>query len=114
MTTVTSDQPVSEVISLSYNHDNLTSNYHNITFLRVPIAEAESDFETPEDEEEEEHDEEDEVDEEDENNENHSQVKSNVLSSAFFVFLFFIVFSIPCRKWVQRCIYCFMTITRCQ
>ncbi|XP_026207010.1 sodium channel protein type 4 subunit alpha B isoform X1 [Anabas testudineus] len=81
LTTVTSDQPVSEVISLSYNHDNLTSNYHNITFLRVPIAEAESDFETPEDEEEEEHDEEDEVDEEDENNENHSQCDESSVCS---------------------------------
>uniref|UniRef100_A0A3Q1GNM6 Sodium channel protein n=1 Tax=Acanthochromis polyacanthus TaxID=80966 RepID=A0A3Q1GNM6_9TELE len=60
-----SEQPVSNVTATSY-HDNLTSNYHNIASLRVPIAEAESDFETPEteDEEDEEEDEDDEEDEE--------------------------------------------------
>uniref|UniRef100_A0AAQ5X3F7 Sodium channel protein n=1 Tax=Amphiprion ocellaris TaxID=80972 RepID=A0AAQ5X3F7_AMPOC len=67
-THVTSEQPASNVTATSY-HDNMTSNYHNIASLRVPIAEAESDFETPETEDEE--DEEDEDDEEDE--EKHSQ-----------------------------------------
>uniref|UniRef100_A0AAQ5XLC5 Sodium channel protein n=1 Tax=Amphiprion ocellaris TaxID=80972 RepID=A0AAQ5XLC5_AMPOC len=62
-------RPASNVTATSY-HDNMTSNYHNIASLRVPIAEAESDFETPETEDEE--DEEDEDDEEDE--EKHSQV----------------------------------------
>ncbi|GLD70851.1 sodium channel protein type 4 subunit alpha B-like protein, partial [Lates japonicus] len=74
LTFVTSDQPVSEVNAFSCSHGNLTSNYHNITFLRVPIAKAESesesecesDFETPEHEDEEE-------DEEDEEEEKHSQ-----------------------------------------
>uniref|UniRef100_A0AAQ6AI81 Sodium channel protein n=1 Tax=Amphiprion ocellaris TaxID=80972 RepID=A0AAQ6AI81_AMPOC len=64
-THVTSEQPASNVTATSY-HDNMTSNYHNIASLRVPIAEAESDFETPETEDEE--DEEDEDDEEDEEN----------------------------------------------
>lgn len=80
LTIVTLEEPVSEVSALSCSHGNLTSNYHNITFLRVPIAEAESDFEMPETEEEEEQDEQDEVDEEDEKNENLSQVKSNLFS----------------------------------
>lgn len=42
------------------NHSNITSNYHNITSLKVPIAESESDLELPvsEDEEEEEEEEE--------------------------------------------------------
>ncbi|RVE70059.1 hypothetical protein OJAV_G00084460 [Oryzias javanicus] len=42
------------------NHGNITSNYHNITTLKVPIAESESDLEMPlnEDEEEEEEEEE--------------------------------------------------------
>uniref|UniRef100_A0A3Q1FTH0 Sodium channel protein n=1 Tax=Acanthochromis polyacanthus TaxID=80966 RepID=A0A3Q1FTH0_9TELE len=69
LTFVASEQPVSNVTATSY-HDNLTSNYHNIASLRVPIAEAESDFETPETEDEED-EEEDEDDEEDE--EKHSQ-----------------------------------------
>ncbi|XP_054861324.1 sodium channel protein type 4 subunit alpha B isoform X2 [Amphiprion ocellaris] len=68
LTFVASEQPASNVTATSY-HDNMTSNYHNIASLRVPIAEAESDFETPETEDEE--DEEDEDDEEDE--EKHSQ-----------------------------------------
>lgn len=68
-----SDEPVSEVGTLSCNYGNVTSNYHNITFLRVPMAEAESDFEKPETEE----DEEDEDD--DETNVNHSKVKPNNL-----------------------------------
>ncbi|XP_071319684.1 sodium channel protein type 4 subunit alpha B isoform X2 [Trachinotus anak] len=59
LTFVTSDQPVSEVNALGYSNDNLSSNYHNITFLKVPIAkaesesESESDFETAENEDEE-------------------------------------------------------------
>ncbi|XP_050924562.1 sodium channel protein type 4 subunit alpha B isoform X2 [Lates calcarifer] len=73
LTFVTSDQPVSEVNAFSCSHGNLTSNYHNITFLRVPIAkaesefesESESDFDTPEHEDEEEN--------EDEEEEKHSQ-----------------------------------------
>ncbi|XP_054463082.1 sodium channel protein type 4 subunit alpha B [Anoplopoma fimbria] len=62
---VTSDQSVSEVTSLDCNHDNLTSNYHNIPCLRVPIAEAEteSDCETPDNDDEEEEEEEDKEDE---------------------------------------------------
>ncbi|XP_031735260.1 sodium channel protein type 4 subunit alpha B [Anarrhichthys ocellatus] len=63
LTFVTSSQPVSEVKSLYCNHGNLTSNYDNVPCLRVPIAEAESDFETPDkdDEEDEEEDEEEET-----------------------------------------------------
>ncbi|XP_068581767.1 sodium channel protein type 4 subunit alpha B isoform X2 [Cebidichthys violaceus] len=63
LTFVTSGQPVSEVKSLDCNHGNLTSNYDNVLCLRVPIAEAESDFETPDkdDEEDEEEDEEEET-----------------------------------------------------
>ncbi|XP_070704027.1 sodium channel protein type 4 subunit alpha B [Pempheris klunzingeri] len=64
LTFVTSDQPVSEVKLLSCNHSNLTSNYHNITSLRVPIAEAESDFEMPDNDDEDEDDEEEEEEEE--------------------------------------------------
>lgn len=79
LTVVTSDEPVSEVSNLKCTQGNLTSNYHNITFLRVPIAEAESDFETLETEDEEQ-DEEDQVDEEDETNENHSYVMFNLFS----------------------------------
>ncbi|XP_073351388.1 sodium channel protein type 4 subunit alpha B isoform X2 [Pagrus major] len=71
VTSVTSDQSVSE--SLSCNHDNLmTSNYHNIASLRVPIAEAESDFETP-DNDDDDDDDDDEKDEEEEEEEKHSQ-----------------------------------------
>ncbi|KAM6914373.1 sodium channel protein type 4 subunit alpha B-like isoform 2-T2 [Lycodopsis pacificus] len=63
LTFVTSSQPVSEVKSLDCNHGNLTSNYDNVPCLKVPIAEAESDFETPDkdDEEDEEEDEEEET-----------------------------------------------------
>lgn len=69
LTFVTSHQPVSEVNALSCSQGNLTSNYQNINFLRVPIAkaESESDFETPENEDEDE-------DEEEEEKEKHSEV----------------------------------------
>ncbi|XP_070780058.1 sodium channel protein type 4 subunit alpha B [Enoplosus armatus] len=60
LTFLTSDQPVSEVKSLSCNHGNMTSIYHNIASLKVPIAEAESDFETPDNDEDEDEDEEEE------------------------------------------------------
>uniref|UniRef100_A0A4W6EV03 Sodium channel protein n=1 Tax=Lates calcarifer TaxID=8187 RepID=A0A4W6EV03_LATCA len=72
------------------SHGNLTSNYHNITFLRVPIAkaesefesESESDFDTPEHEDEEEN--------EDEEEEKHSQVN--------------LFYSILCLKlWCDEC-----------
>ncbi|XP_026180481.1 sodium channel protein type 4 subunit alpha B isoform X1 [Mastacembelus armatus] len=62
LTFVTSDQPMSEVDALGCNRGNLASNYHNITSLKVPIAESESDFETPDNEDEE-------GDEDDEENE---------------------------------------------
>uniref|UniRef100_A0A8C9XPM8 Sodium channel protein n=1 Tax=Sander lucioperca TaxID=283035 RepID=A0A8C9XPM8_SANLU len=58
LTAVTLDQQGSEVKSLDCNHGN----NHDVGRLRVPIAEAESDFETPDNDE----DEEDEVDEENE------------------------------------------------
>lgn len=78
LTFVTSDQPVSEVNALSCSHDNLTSNYHSITFLKVPIAtaesesasESESEFEMPENDEE---------DEEDDEKEKLSQVNKNYM-----------------------------------
>ncbi|XP_034045743.1 LOW QUALITY PROTEIN: sodium channel protein type 4 subunit alpha B [Thalassophryne amazonica] len=47
LTFITTDQPASKVNIVS-------SNYHNIMSLKVPIAEAESDFETPDNEEDEE------------------------------------------------------------
>ena len=50
LTFVTSDQSVSEVKSLGCNHDNLTSSYHISASMKVPIAEAESDFEIPDNE----------------------------------------------------------------
>lgn len=68
MTFVTSDEPEPRDKASSFNHGNLTSNYHNIASLRVPIAEAESYFDIPENEEEEE--EEDDLDRE----EKYSQV----------------------------------------
>lgn len=43
-----------------FSHDNLSSHYHNITSLRVPIAEAESDFDTADNEDENDEDDEDE------------------------------------------------------
>lgn len=76
LTFVTSDQQVSEVESPDCNHDNQTSNYHNIASLRVPIAESESDFETPDDE-----DDEDEENEEEEEEQKHSQVNTILIYS---------------------------------
>ncbi|KAM9391754.1 sodium channel protein type 4 subunit alpha B [Pholidichthys leucotaenia] len=64
LTFVTSDQQVSLEKAPMYSYSNLTSHYHNIASLRVPIAEAESDFETPENEDEEDEEEEDEMKEE--------------------------------------------------
>lgn len=75
LTFVTSDQPASEVKSLSCNHSNLTSNYHNIASLRVPIAEAESDFETPDNDD----DDVDNEDEEEEEVDKNSQVDTLVV-----------------------------------
>ncbi|XP_068606315.1 sodium channel protein type 4 subunit alpha B [Brachionichthys hirsutus] len=58
LTFVTPAQSTTEVNPHSGNRDNLTSSYHSIALLRVPMAEAESDFDAPdsEDEEEEEDD----------------------------------------------------------
>ncbi|XP_070408226.1 sodium channel protein type 4 subunit alpha B isoform X2 [Nothobranchius furzeri] len=56
LTYVTSDQPI--VPPSTGSHDNPTSYYCNITSLKVPIAQAESDTDMAEDEEEEEEDEE--------------------------------------------------------
>ncbi|KAK2894312.1 hypothetical protein Q8A73_016796 [Channa argus] len=77
LTFVTPEQPVSEVNALG--HSNLTSHYHNITFLKVPIAEAESEseFESPENEDEEE----DEENELDEKNDTHSQTDESSVCS---------------------------------
>ncbi|XP_078017902.1 sodium channel protein type 4 subunit alpha B isoform X2 [Epinephelus lanceolatus] len=78
LTFVTSDEPLSEVKSLSCDRGNLSSNYHNIACLRVPIAEAESDFETPDDDD----DDDDDEDEDEEEEEMHSQCdKSSVCST---------------------------------
>ncbi|XP_039980046.1 sodium channel protein type 4 subunit alpha B isoform X2 [Xiphias gladius] len=76
LTFVTSHQPVSEVNALSCSQGNLTSNYQNINFLRVPIAkaESESDFETPENEDEDE-------DEEEEEKEKHSECDESSVCS---------------------------------
>ncbi|XP_070764213.1 sodium channel protein type 4 subunit alpha B-like [Enoplosus armatus] len=49
---VTSDE--TEVKALSGSHGNLTSNYHNIESQRIPIAGAEIELKTPENEEDEE------------------------------------------------------------
>lgn len=62
MTFVTSDQPVSEVKTFSSSNDKRNSNYSNIITLRVPIAEGESDCETPDNNDEDE-DEEEEMEE---------------------------------------------------
>lgn len=56
LTFVTSDEPEPHDKASSFNHGILTSNYHNIASLRVPIAEAESYFDIRENEEEEEYD----------------------------------------------------------
>nr|XP_046270867.1 sodium channel protein type 4 subunit alpha B isoform X2 [Scatophagus argus] len=77
LTFVTSDQTMAEVKSLSCNQDNLTSNYHSIASLRVPIAEAESDFETPDNDD----DDVDEKDEEKEDEEMHSQCDESSVCS---------------------------------
>uniref|UniRef100_A0A8C4GIR7 Sodium channel protein n=1 Tax=Dicentrarchus labrax TaxID=13489 RepID=A0A8C4GIR7_DICLA len=53
-----------KVKSLGCNHDNVTSNYHNIASLRVPIAEAESDFETPDNDDDDDDEKEEEEEEE--------------------------------------------------
>ncbi|XP_051249597.1 LOW QUALITY PROTEIN: sodium channel protein type 4 subunit alpha B [Dicentrarchus labrax] len=74
---VTSDQSMSEVKSLGCNHDNVTSNYHNIASLRVPIAEAESDFETPDNDD----DDDDEKEEEEEEEELSQCDQSSVCST---------------------------------
>ncbi|XP_069021396.1 sodium channel protein type 4 subunit alpha B isoform X2 [Embiotoca jacksoni] len=76
LTFVTSDTPVSHVAAPCGNHGNLTSNYHNIASLRVPIAEAESDFETPDDE-----DDEDDEDDDEEDEEKHSQADESSICS---------------------------------
>ncbi|XP_076608525.1 sodium channel protein type 4 subunit alpha B [Chaetodon auriga] len=74
LTFVSSDQPVSEVKSLTCNYDTLTSNYHNIALLRVPIAEAESDFEMPDNDD-------DEKDEEEEEEVKHSECDESSICS---------------------------------
>ncbi|XP_039901259.1 sodium channel protein type 4 subunit alpha B isoform X2 [Simochromis diagramma] len=56
LTFVTSDEPEPHDKASSFNHGILTSNYHTIASLRVPIAEAESYFDIRENEEEEEDD----------------------------------------------------------
>lgn len=80
---MSSDQSASEVESLSCNYDNLTSNYHNIALLRVPIAEVESDFEMP-DNDDDEKDEEDEEEEEDEEQEEEEEVKHSQVIIVLF------------------------------
>lgn len=54
------------------SHGNLISSYHNIAFLKVPIAEAESDCETTENEDD------DEVEDEQQMSQVNLQVKSKV------------------------------------
>uniref|UniRef100_UPI0037E71A3F sodium channel protein type 4 subunit alpha B n=1 Tax=Semicossyphus pulcher TaxID=241346 RepID=UPI0037E71A3F len=85
LTFVTPDQTMSDTKAQDCNHDILTSNYHNIASLRVPIAEAESDFETPDndDDDEDEDDDDDEEDEEEEEGEEqkHSQCDNSSVCS---------------------------------
>ncbi|CAJ1075533.1 sodium channel protein type 4 subunit alpha B [Xyrichtys novacula] len=73
-------QNVPDVKPLNCYNSNLTSNYHSIAFLKVPIAEAESDFETPDndedEEEEEEEEEEGEGEEEDEEEQGEKEKQS--------------------------------------
>uniref|UniRef100_A0A3B3TNE5 Sodium channel protein n=1 Tax=Poecilia latipinna TaxID=48699 RepID=A0A3B3TNE5_9TELE len=71
--------------------------YHNITCLKVPIAEAESDFDMPENE-----DDEDEDNEEDDTEDELSQVKSWVLVSVE-EFYFPAVVHLFCHKCYNRC-----------
>ncbi|XP_010773198.1 sodium channel protein type 4 subunit alpha B-like, partial [Notothenia coriiceps] len=54
---------------LGCNRGNLTSNYHSLPLLRVPIAEAESDLESRDNDDEEEDEEEDEEDDEEDDKE---------------------------------------------
>ena len=54
---------------LGCNRGNLTSNYHSLPLLRVPIAEAESDLESRDNDDEEEDEEDDEEDNEQEGEE---------------------------------------------
>ncbi|XP_074552328.1 sodium channel protein type 4 subunit alpha B [Halichoeres trimaculatus] len=65
LTYVTPDPPAPEIKARNFLHGNMTSNYHSIASLRVPIAEAESDFETPDNEDDEEEEEEDGEEEDD-------------------------------------------------
>ncbi|XP_037647118.1 sodium channel protein type 4 subunit alpha B [Sebastes umbrosus] len=76
LTFVNLGQPGSEVKSLDCNHGNLTSNYHNIPCLKVPIAEAESDLEMPDDD-----DDDDEEEEDEEEEEKHSQCDESSVCS---------------------------------
>ncbi|KAM9345606.1 sodium channel protein type 4 subunit alpha B [Symphorus nematophorus] len=76
---VTSDQSASEVKPIGCNHDNVTSNYHNIAFLRVPIAEVESDFEMLDIDDDDDDDAEDEKDEEEKDK--HSQCDESSVCS---------------------------------
>lgn len=76
LTFLTSDQPASEVKSPGCDHGNLTSIYHNIVSLRVPIAKAESDFETPDNDDDDDEDDEDEEDEAEKDKDKHSQVNT--------------------------------------
>ncbi|TKS91207.1 Sodium channel protein type 4 subunit alpha B [Collichthys lucidus] len=64
LTFMTLDQSASEVEPHHCSHDNWTSSYHNIASLRVPIAEAESDCETPDDDNNDDDDEKEEEEEE--------------------------------------------------
>ncbi|XP_027132101.1 sodium channel protein type 4 subunit alpha B isoform X3 [Larimichthys crocea] len=66
LTFMTLDQSASEVEPHHCSHDNWTSSYHNIASLRVPIAEAESDCETPDDDNNDDDDDEKEEEEEEE------------------------------------------------
>ncbi|KAM4535570.1 sodium channel protein type 4 subunit alpha B [Fundulus diaphanus] len=67
LTIMTSEQLMAQVPDPRVDVSNLSSYYHNITSLKVPMAEAESDFEMPDneddDEEEEEDEEEDDIEE---------------------------------------------------
>uniref|UniRef100_A0A3B3XZ33 Sodium channel protein n=1 Tax=Poecilia mexicana TaxID=48701 RepID=A0A3B3XZ33_9TELE len=95
LTIVNSEQPMVQVpkVDLSF----LSSYYHNITCLKVPIAEAESDFDMPDNE-----DDEDEDNEEDDIEDELSQVKSWVLVSVG-EFYFPTVVHLFCHKCYNRC-----------
>ncbi|XP_038565586.1 sodium channel protein type 4 subunit alpha B isoform X2 [Micropterus salmoides] len=81
LTFLTSDQPASEVKSPGCDHGNLTSIYHNIVSLRVPIAKAESDFETPDNDDDDDEDDEDEEDEAEKDKDKHSQCEESSVCS---------------------------------